>query len=95
MADYLKIPTSPEVWAVIRSRHGKEMGVYSSFSDPDGTFNGGPGERGEMQTAWALPGADFPIIEARTTWDIDPEQPHKRINERSEYWIIAAKESRD
>lgn len=87
MADHLRLPTSPEVWAVLRVRHGKEMGVYGSFSNPDGTFNGGPGETGEMHTIYCLNGAVTPFMEARTTWTIDPERPHKRIDEKHEYWL--------
>jgi len=95
MADYIKIPTSAEVWAVIRARHGKEMSVYSSFSDPDGTFNGGFGEVGRMETAWALKHADYPLIEAKTVWDIDPEKPYKRLNETTEYWVCAPQRQHD
>lgn len=29
----------------------------------------------------------YPVIEAQTTWDIDPEARHKRGNERHEYWL--------
>lgn len=86
--EFERIPTSPEVYAVIRARHGSQMTVYATFSDPDGTFNGGPGERGRMETVWGIEGCDFPILEARTTWDIDPDQSHKRINEKHEYWLL-------
>ena len=40
---YVQITTSAEVWAVIKARHGNDLSVFESFSDPDGTFNGGPG----------------------------------------------------
>ncbi|GAB3416858.1 hypothetical protein NX774_12005 [Massilia agilis] len=91
MRDWKRIPTSAEVAAVIRARHGKELVVFSSFSDPDGTFNGGAGVRGRMETAWGFSGADAPILEARTTWDIDIEQQYGRANEKHEYWLCAAK----
>lgn len=87
MNDYQRIPTSAEVCAVLRARHHADMGVHSSFSNPDGTFNGGPGERGVMETAYALKGCDWPLIEYRTTWAIDPDAPHKRINEQHECWL--------
>lgn len=83
-----RIPTSAEVYAVLMARHKDQMRCYGSFSDPDGTFNGGPGERGRMHTMWALDGTDFPILEIRTEWDIDPEKPSARHNETSKYWLI-------
>lgn len=95
MAEWKRISTSAEVAAVIRARHGKELVVFSSFSDPDGTFNGGAGERGRMETAWGFKGADAPILEARTTWDIDPEHDYRRINEQHEYWLCAATQPKD
>lgn len=91
MADYIKIPTSPEVWAVIRARH-PELKPFSSFSDPDGTFNGGPGERGRMETSYGFPNADFPILEASTTWIIDHAQPSSRIEQKNEYWLCIGKQ---
>lgn len=87
MSDWIRIPTSAEVAAVIRARHGKELIVFGSFSDPDGRFNGGSGEQGRMETMWGFVNTDAPILEARTTWDIDVEHEHKRINERHEYWL--------
>lgn len=90
MADYITIPTSAEVCAVLRARHGAEMGVFSSFSDPDGRFNGGSGEFGRMETAYAIKGCHVPLIEYRTTWEIDPEATYKRINEKHEYWLCVA-----
>jgi hypothetical protein len=87
MTDHKRLATSPEVWAVIRARHGKDLGVYGSFSDPDGTFNGGAGERGTMHTIYSLNNAATPLMEAQTTWTIDPDQPYKRVDEKTEYWL--------
>lgn len=84
---YVQISTSAEVWAVIKARHGKDLKVFESFSDPGGTFNGGPGERGRMMTAYGFDGAPEPIIKAQTTWRIDPEKPHQRIDEEHYYWL--------
>jgi hypothetical protein len=92
MADWIRIPTSPEVAAVIRARHGKDLVVFASFSDPNGTFNDGPGEHGRMETAWGFKDSVVPILEARTTWDIDPENEYKRLNEQHEYWLCTAKQ---
>lgn len=85
--EYRKVTTSAEVWAVIKAKHGKDLVVFSSFSDPDGTFCGGSGGTGRMETAYGFVNADYPIMEAKTTWEISLDQPHKRINEAHEYWL--------
>ena len=84
---YVQITTSAEVWAVIKARHGNDLSVFESFSDPDGTFNGGPGEIGRMMTAYGFKGATEPIIKAETMWRIDPDRPHARIDEKHHYWL--------
>lgn len=89
--EFERIPTSAEVYAVLRARHGDQMRVYASFSDPDGTFNGGPGEIGRMDTIWSIDGCDFPILEIKTTWDIDPVRPHQRTNVESSYWLLVGR----
>jgi len=91
MSDFVRVTTSAEVWAVIRARHGKDMVPFSSFSDPDGTFNGGPGEVGRMETTYGFAGSDFEFIGARTTWDIDPSRLHVRVNEEHRYWLSLPK----
>lgn len=85
MSNHRSISTSAEVWAVIHARHRNDLGVYSSYSDPDGEQSGGT--TGRMDTAYALSGADYPLMEARTTWRIDPHAPHKRLDEVHEYWL--------
>ena len=67
MSDYTRVSTSAEVWAVIHARH-KDLIVFSSFSDPDGTFNGGSGETGRMETSYGFKGSDCPLMEYRQTW---------------------------
>ncbi|MCA7900719.1 hypothetical protein LGM39_15170 [Burkholderia cepacia] len=89
--DFKRIPTSAEVYAVLMARHKDQMSCYGSFSDPDGMFNGGPGERGRMHTLWALADTDFPILEIHTEWEIDPAQPSKRLNMTSKHWLIVGK----
>ena len=34
MSDFVKIPSTPEVWAVIHASHKGRLQLYSSFSDP-------------------------------------------------------------
>lgn len=81
--------TSAEVYAVIRARHAKQLKVCSTFSDPTGTATGGPGTEGRMETAWVLPGADQPVVGARTTWKIG-EKEYERIDETHEYFLFCA-----
>jgi len=94
MTMHNSIPTSPEVWAVIKARHGPNLKVYASFSDPEGTFMGRDGTEGRMETSYALPGADFPLMEARTTWRIDPDS-RKRHDEKHEYWLCVPTKDAD
>ncbi len=84
---YKKIKTTPEVWAVIRASH-PELTVFSSFSDPEGGSEYGDGTP-RMETAYGFRGGDFPIIEAKTTWEYakDEEKPRVRKNEKHEYWL--------
>lgn len=88
--DYPAFVSSPEVWAVIRARHNIDLAVFSSFSDSTGTFNGGPGTDGRMETTYGLDGADIPLIGARTTWTIDPAKPFERVDEKHEYFLFIA-----
>lgn len=84
---YKKIETTPEVWNAIRKAH-PDLGVYSSFSNPDGRAFGGAGEEGLMQTAYGFPeSSDYPILAAETRWEIDSDKPYERINERHKYWL--------
>lgn len=83
------IATSAEVWVAIHARHHNDLEVVSSFSDPGGTFNGGPGIVGCIETMYGLKGADLPLVGAKTTWKIDQEKPYQR-NEAREYWLVLA-----
>jgi DNA gyrase subunit A len=71
MSDYKRVPTSAEVWAVIRARH-PEMRVFGSYSAPDGDQFGDP-SKGKMFTSYGFEHGDFPVMEAQTTWEIEPE----------------------
>jgi hypothetical protein len=73
MSNYKKVKTSAEVWAVIRARH-PELVPFSTASF-----------EGDMSTTYGFPDAYFPIMEARSTWEIGPE--HQRINEQHRYWL--------
>ena len=75
MKDYRTVKTSREVWAIIRARH-PELVPHETASFMC-----------DMFTSYGFPGADFPIIEARTTWESDPDRPNHRINEQSRFWL--------
>ena len=83
MSDYIKVPTSAEVWAVIKARHGNSLAVFESFSNPDGSFMGNC--RPEMMTVYGFHDSAFPLMGARTTWETQTDG--KRGNERTEYWL--------
>lgn len=85
--NYKTIPTSPEVWAVIKAKHHKDLVVFSSFSNPNGDFNGNLTGIGEMFTAYGFKDADYPLMEVKTTWKIDIENNYLRNNEKHEYWL--------
>ena len=85
MRDYKRVSTSAEVFAVLRARH-PELVVFGSYSAPDGGQFGDP-SKGKMVTSYGFEHGDFPILEAQTTWDINPEVRYKRVNEQHEYWL--------
>lgn len=89
MSDYNRVPTSAEVWEAIRARH-PELRVFGSYSAPDGDGFGDP-SKGVMFTSYGFDHGDYPVIEARTTWDVDHDAPQKRANERHEYWLCLPK----
>jgi hypothetical protein len=75
MSDYRKVETSAEVWAVIRARH-PELVLFGTASF-----------EGDIFTSFGFKGADFPLMEARTTWEPDPERPSHRVKEQHRYWL--------
>lgn len=89
MTDYIKIPTSAEVWAVIRARH-PEMVVFSTYSAEHGDIYGDP-SKGKMITSYGFESGGFPVIEAQTTWDIETDRFPDRKNLKTEYWLCLPK----
>ena len=75
MKDYRTVETSREVWAVIRARHPELVPLGTASFECD------------MFTSYGFPGADFPLMEARTTWEPDFDRPGHRINEQSRFWL--------
>lgn len=88
MTDYKKVPTSAEVWAVIKARH-PELKVFSSYSAPHGDRFGDPSEC-RMMTEYGFESCDYPIIGTETTWDKNYDKPCERLNEKHIYWLCVA-----
>lgn len=88
------VPTSAEVIACIRIKHKDDLGVFSSFSDPDGTWQGGPGGTGRMMTEYCFKFQSIPLFKMETTWDIGVLS-WCRENEKTEYWLCVCEEEGD
>lgn len=88
MKNYRNIGSSLEVWRAIRKHHKSELCVYSSYSAPDGDEFGDPNQ-GVMMTEYGFKDGDYPLMGARTTWDIHPENKSHRNNELHEYWLCS------
>jgi hypothetical protein len=84
--NYKKMATSAEVWAVIKARHNKDLVVFGTYSAPDGDEYIGDSS-GRMDTSYGFKDADYPLMEASTTWTIDRDKPSSRIDEITEYWL--------
>ena len=84
-----KIQTSAEVWAVIKARHHNNLGVFGSYSAPEGSEWS---QQCEMYTEYGFKNADVPLMAARTTWDKSDDGSYKRLNEKTEYWLFVIKE---
>jgi len=95
MSDYKKVETTGAVWDAIMAAHRSQLTVFSSFSDPSGTMFGGGGQRGRMETAYGFNDADYPLIEAKTTWDIDRMKPYERVDEQHQYWLCLPQKDED
>jgi len=91
--DHKRVETSAEVWAVIHARH-PDLKVFSSYSAPDGDQFGNH-DIAVMQTSYGFETADYPIMEAKTTWRVNREKPHERINEKHEYWLYIIEKEDD
>jgi hypothetical protein len=87
--DWDAVPTSSGVFDAIQSCH-PDMKVFSSMSDPKGTAFGGSGELSVMETTWGLPGADFPLVGMRSTWNLNSEGD-RHGNGEHQFWLIVAK----
>ena len=88
------IPTSAEVIACIRIKHKDDLTVFSSFSDPDGTWQGGAGETGRMMTEYCFKFQSIPLFKMETTWEIGSPS-WDRKNEKTDYWLCVAEKEED
>ena len=88
--DWEVIPTPPEVYAAVYKAHS--LKTFSSFTDPTGTFRGGPGEEGRIETVLGLEGADYPLFALRTTFPLDETGKQCGDWVHEYYLIVAVKE---
>ena len=65
---YKEIETSAEVVAVIWAKHRKELIVFESYTDPDGTCPMGNGMP-KAETAWGISGSSDPLFRTVHTWE--------------------------
>jgi hypothetical protein len=86
MDDFSLLETTPEVWAVLRARHHKDMEVYGSFSAPEGDMHGDP-TTARMMTIYSIKGS--PFLKAETTWEAGSLA---RKNEQHRYWLCIPRE---
>lgn len=93
MSNYRSVKTSAEVVAVIRAAH-PTMIPFGSFSDPEGRFEGGPGEEGRMETEYGFRGQDFATFRIKTTWKIAADGAEIAGTKKNEYWLCVGKDER-
>ena len=81
-------PTTAAVWKEVMAAHMDEMTVFSLYSAPGGDFFHGNHDTGVITTEWGFRNSPYPLIGARTEWDIIPGEPsHIRRNERTTHWF--------
>lgn len=86
------VVTSVEIYVSIFARHGDDLSVFSSFSNPEESHLS---KQLQMETVWGFCNADYPLMAHRVTWD-KGEKEYKRYNEVHEYYLcIPAKEEDD
>ena len=54
--------TTPEVYAVIRAIHHKDLGVFGTYTDPDGRSYEWSSGHPEIMTEWGFRNAENPLI---------------------------------
>ena len=91
--DYRKVPTSAEVWAVLKARHADELRVYGSYSAPEGDEFGDP-STAVMMTEYAFEDAQWPLMGARTTWAVG-DITYPRVTESTQYWLCVRTEGQE
>ncbi len=92
MSRTIHVPTSAEVWAVIKARH-PELVVFSSYSDPDDKHAIGTCT---MRTSYGFNHCrDYPIISTETTWEKSDKNDGERVNEKHSYWLCVGEDDND
>ena len=82
---YVYEETSLEVFRALRLAH--PLKAFSSYSAQRGDYLGGNYDRCMMHTEFGIEGADCPIIRCETEWDKDPNNEHKRLNEKDTFYL--------
>lgn len=89
MPKTIMVPTSAEVWAVIRARH-PDMVVFETDSDPDDRYSTG---MRRMYTSYGFKHCpDHPVIAGLTTWEQSTVSPSERKNVKHEYWLCVGED---
>lgn len=78
MKDCRRIKTTNKVGMAIRASH-PELIVYSTYCF-----------EGDMFTSYGFRECDCPVMEVRTRWEIDPEDPYRQANTTHEFWLCSA-----
>ena len=89
MLEYKRLPTSAEVWAVIKAKHSDDLSVFGTISEPDGDPFGDD-DHCRMMTEYGVSDSDAPLMGAKTTWKKHPENDYERVDEKTEYWLCIA-----
>lgn len=94
---YFRVPTTYEVYRQILDEHAKdkhegarELSVFSSCTDHVGEFG-----RPHIFTSWGFSGADYPLVEARSTWDSYEQYLNDMQSGKFEYWLICVKDDEE
>jgi hypothetical protein len=90
MSEHRRIPTTPEVWAVVHASH-PDLSVFGTISHPDGDPMGNP-DQCRMLTEYGFSREDYPLIGTEVRWN---RAEGRKESETRTYWLCVAKEQID
>lgn len=76
------IKTDKHVYGALWREHHAELGVYSSFSNPE------PSElssQPQMETTWSFKNSNVPLMRSRTEW----EDGKRKETEMIHFWLAS------